>query len=192
MTNTATLSEVQLRQFTGSENWYRHGINRAVLYTDGAKYVADQGGAYWLLDIIAIAQLHDKSVSAEEFQVWNLRVHSDRSATVFCDDGNGNPVYTQEIPFTDFPVDEVKLYFANNVIHLPSEYSLGTPASAFAGAGFSYWLRALRPAAKTRTAAASFLSDRRAPMPLILRMALNELFPRRRIRSDLPFKRRPN
>jgi hypothetical protein len=31
MTNTATLSEVQLRQFTGSENWYRHGINRAVL-----------------------------------------------------------------------------------------------------------------------------------------------------------------
>jgi hypothetical protein len=122
MTNTATLSEVQLRQFTGSENWYRHSINRAVLYTDGAKYVADQGGAYWLLDIIAIAQQHDKSVSAEEFQVWNLKVHSDRSATVLCDDGNGNPVYTQEIPFTDFPVDEVKLYFANNVIHLPSEY----------------------------------------------------------------------
>ena len=61
-------------------------------------------------------------VSAEEFQVWNLKVHSDRSATVFCDDGNGNPVYTQEIPFTDFPLDEVKLYFANNVIHLPSEY----------------------------------------------------------------------
>jgi hypothetical protein len=118
MTNSATLSEVQLRQFTGSENWYRHGINRAVLFTDGAKFLADQGGAYWLLDIIAIAQQHDARVSGEEFQVWNLKVHSDRSATVFCDDGNGNPVYTQEIPFTDFPLDEVKLYFANNVIHL--------------------------------------------------------------------------
>ena len=93
MSNTATLSEVQLRQFTGSENWYRHGINRSVLFTDGAKYVADQGGAYWLLDIIAIAQQHDKSVSTEEFQVWNLKVHFDRSATVFCGDGNGNPVY---------------------------------------------------------------------------------------------------
>jgi hypothetical protein len=34
----------------------------------------------------------------------------------------GNLVYTQEIPFTDFPLDEVKPYFANNVIHLPSEY----------------------------------------------------------------------
>jgi serine protease inhibitor ecotin len=52
MTNTATLSEVQLRQFTGSENWYRHCINRAVRFTDGAKFLADQGGAYWLLDII--------------------------------------------------------------------------------------------------------------------------------------------
>jgi hypothetical protein len=41
---------------------------------------------------------------------------------VYCDDGNGNPVYTQEIPCTDSPLDEVKLYFANNVIHLPSEY----------------------------------------------------------------------
>jgi hypothetical protein len=41
---------------------------------------------------------------------------------VFCDDRNGNPVYAQEIPFTDFPPDEVKFYFANKVIHLPGEY----------------------------------------------------------------------
>jgi hypothetical protein len=102
MTNRATFSEVQLLQFTGSENWYRHGINRSVLSTDGAKFLADQGGAYWLLDIVAIAQQHGARVSGEEFQVWNLKVHSAPSATVYCDDGNGNPVYTQEIPFTDF------------------------------------------------------------------------------------------
>ena len=77
MTNTATLSEGQLRQFTGSDNWYRHGINRSVLYTDGAQFLAEQGGAYWLLDIIAIAQQHDARVAGEEFQVWNLKVHSD-------------------------------------------------------------------------------------------------------------------
>jgi hypothetical protein len=53
MTKAEKLSEVHLRQFTGSENWYRHGINRNVLFTDGAKYVADEGGAYWLLDAIA-------------------------------------------------------------------------------------------------------------------------------------------
>ncbi len=122
MTNIATLSESQLRQFTGSENWYRHGINSSVLYTDGVQFLAEQGGAYWLLDIIAIAQQHESHVAQEEFQVWKLQIRADRSATVLCDDGNGNVVYTQEIPFTDFPLDEVKLYFANNVIHLPSEY----------------------------------------------------------------------
>lgn len=122
MTNAATLTASQLRQFTGSDNWYRHGINRSVLYTDGARYLAEKGGAYWLLDTIAIAQQHEQRVNREEFQVWKLQVRPDRSATVQCDDGNGNIVYTQEIPFTDFPLDEVMLYFANNVIHLPSEY----------------------------------------------------------------------
>ena len=39
---TKTLNKSDLVQFTGSESWYRHGINRAVLFTDGAKYVADQ------------------------------------------------------------------------------------------------------------------------------------------------------
>ena len=35
--------------------WYRHALNRAVLFTDGAKHVADAGGADWLLDEIALA-----------------------------------------------------------------------------------------------------------------------------------------
>jgi uncharacterized protein DUF6876 len=39
-----------------------------------------------------------------------------------CDDGNGNIVFTKEIEHTDFPLDEITLYFTNSVIHLPSEY----------------------------------------------------------------------
>ena len=39
-----------------------------------------------------------------------------------CDDGNGNTVFTKKIEYTDFPLDEITLYFANNIIHLPSEY----------------------------------------------------------------------
>jgi hypothetical protein len=41
---TKTLDKSELAQFTGSESWYRDGINRAVLFTDGANYVADQTG----------------------------------------------------------------------------------------------------------------------------------------------------
>src|SRR5271165_6197843 len=95
MSETAKLSESVLRQFTGTENWHRFGINRKVLCTDGAKYVADEGGAYWLLDAIAIAQLYEKSVAGEGFQVWTLKVKDDRTASLVCDDGKDNIVYTQ-------------------------------------------------------------------------------------------------
>jgi hypothetical protein len=122
MTKTAKLSEENLRHITGSENWHRFGINRKVLCTDGAKLVADEGGAYWLLDAIAIAQLCEKAVAAEEFQVWKLQVNADRTANLVCEDGNRNIVYTQHIEFTDFPLAEIKFYFTDNVILLPSEY----------------------------------------------------------------------
>jgi hypothetical protein len=122
MTSASQLNEQNLRQFTGTENWYRHGINRSVIFTDGAKFVADEGGAYWLLDTIAICQRYEKRVAAEEFQVWKLTVIADRTATLTCDDGNGNIVYTQNIEYTDFPLDEIKLYFTDNTILLPSEY----------------------------------------------------------------------
>jgi len=45
-----------------------------VLFTDGAKYVADTAGAYWLLDEIALAQTL-KRVVGEEFQLWKLKVN---------------------------------------------------------------------------------------------------------------------
>jgi hypothetical protein len=115
-----TLSDLQ--QFTGSENWYRHTLNRDVLYTDGAQYLAEHGGAYWLLDTIAICQRHEKSIASEEFQVWKLTVREDHTATLTCGDGNDNIVYTQQLEFTHFPLAEMTLYFADNVIHLPSEY----------------------------------------------------------------------
>ena len=75
-----TLDAADLAQFTGTEQCHRHSINRTVLYTDGAQYVAEHGGAYWLLDEIALVQPYDKKVAAEEFQVWTLTVHSDKNS----------------------------------------------------------------------------------------------------------------
>ena len=116
------LSEADLRQFTGTENLYRHALNRNVVFSDGAKYVADQGGAYWLLDEIALAQRYQKAVAAEEFQVWTLTVKDDRTAALTCEDGNGKTVFEKAIPFTDFPVERITLWFENNTIYLPSEH----------------------------------------------------------------------
>jgi hypothetical protein len=105
------------RQFTGSEHWYRHGLVRGILFTDGAKYVADADGAYWLFDEIAIAQRFDKAVAGEEFQVWKLTVNPDRSARLACDDGNGRTVFEKPIPYTDFPADNIELWFENSTIY---------------------------------------------------------------------------
>ena len=116
-----TLTADDLAQFIGSENWYQHSLVRSITYTDGAKYVADAGGAYWLLDEIALAQRFAPAVKAEPFQVWRLAVDSTQGVLT-CDDGNDNVVYTKQIPFTDFPLPEIKLYFTDNVILLPSEY----------------------------------------------------------------------
>jgi hypothetical protein len=82
------LTERELAQFTGSAHWYRHALNRKVLFTDGAKYVADHAGAYWLLDEIALIQPYDKRVAAEAFQVWRLKINADMSAELLCEDGN--------------------------------------------------------------------------------------------------------
>lgn len=117
-----TLTSSELAHFTGSESFYRHSLNRNVVYTEGAQYLAEQGGAYWLLDTIAIAQAHEPKVKSEEFQLWKLTVRPDHTATLTCDDGNGLVIYSQEIPFTDFPLEEIKLYCCNRTIMLTSEY----------------------------------------------------------------------
>lgn len=119
---TNTLCQADLSQFTGSEQWYRHPLNRRVLFTDGAKHVADAGGAYWLLDEIALAQLYVPAVATERFQLWRLAVRSDCSATLDCGDGNGGIVFSKQIPFTDFPMAKIELYLTNDTILLPSEY----------------------------------------------------------------------
>lgn len=122
MAESHKLDKADLMQFTGTEYWHRHGLVRSVLFTDGAKYVADAGTAYWLLDEIALAQRFEKGVSGEEFQLWRLTVKKDNKATLVCEDGNGRVVFSKPIPFTDFPLPEISFYFTNNTILLPSEY----------------------------------------------------------------------
>ena len=116
-----TLTKADLAQFTGTDQWYRHGLARKVLYTDGVRYVAEAGGAYWLIDEIAFGQAIP-TVAAEDFQAWRLKVNSDQTATLTCGDGNENVVLTKRIEFTDFPLEEICFYVIDNVLMLPSEY----------------------------------------------------------------------
>jgi hypothetical protein len=115
-----TLTNSDLAQFIGSETFYRHTVVPWMTYTEGAKFVAERGGAYWLLDEIAISQLL-KEIQNEEFQHWKLTV-KDSVGNLTCDDGNDNVVFSKKIDFTDFPLDEIRFYVVGRVIMLPSEY----------------------------------------------------------------------
>lgn len=110
------ISESDLNQFTGTENYYRHWTGRGI-FTDGVQYLAEQAGAYWLIDAVFSYRRR------EPFQVWTLRKNDDNSAVLTMQEDSGEPAKVrQTIPFTDFPLDHIKLYLIDSVLLLPSEY----------------------------------------------------------------------
>ncbi|MBQ9564407.1 MAG: hypothetical protein IJU98_02360 [Synergistaceae bacterium] len=111
-----------LAHATGSEKVWRLFRGRDdFLITEGAKAMADMCEAWWLLTDIA-AWFCEPKVRKESFTVWILRLDG-KTATLTGEDGNGNEVVRQEIPYTDFPLTEgITLFKDGNVIMLPSEY----------------------------------------------------------------------
>ncbi|WP_163666054.1 DUF6876 family protein [Adonisia turfae] len=124
-------SELQagLANFHGSETWYRYilGPFTLGLYTEGVKWLADNTDCYWLLNAIFIQQNEPhNAIKKEPFQVWTLTVLADKKATLTADDGNGQVLMREEIPFTDFPMSEIVLWVEYDdqraVLLLPSEH----------------------------------------------------------------------
>ena len=113
----------ELAQCIGSENYYQHRLGP--IYTDGINYMATICEAYWLIDAIASYQT-TRFAATNAFQVWEL-VKSptdnrpDRHILTY-EDGNGNLLIRQTIPFSDFPLEDIKIYVCDNTILLPSEY----------------------------------------------------------------------
>jgi len=112
----------ELASFTGTTTYYRH-LSRLIVYTDGVRYLAEIAKAYWLIDQIAFAQPRAlKDAWLREFQLWELHVAEDRSATLICSRDSEDVAFTIRIPSTDFPMDYVKLYVEGGVLLLPSEH----------------------------------------------------------------------
>jgi hypothetical protein len=132
---TAADFERELKHFTGSLTQYRTPFG--MLYTEGVQHLILEStgvigasgqrcnGAFWLLDAITSHQPKARS-ACDGFQVWTLTVDGDGAgpgATLTCRaDSDQEPVITQEIEYTDFPLASVKLYVIDNVVLLPDEY----------------------------------------------------------------------
>lgn len=113
---TKTLTEADLSQFIGTEQYHQHWMQQLV-FTDGVKYMADAGRAFWLIDVVASYR------RKEPFQIWELKVKPDKSCIVTMKEDTDEPnLVKQEIPYTDFPLESIKLYLIDGVLLLPSEY----------------------------------------------------------------------
>ena len=114
------LCESDLEAFIGTSQYHRHSTG--LLYTDGIQFLAEKGGCYWLIDAIGIYQ-REPDVRKTEFQLWELAVEDNRSATLEMREDTGMPaIVSQNIGYTDFPLRELQLYLTNKVLYLPSEH----------------------------------------------------------------------
>jgi|SRR5665213_729586 len=127
MTTKAPLTQSDLDQFYGSENYYRNFTG--LIYTDGIAFLAEHAGAYWLIDAIGSHQLDPKLKKGglRDMQFWNLKVNPDKSAILTCREDSGiAPAITQEISFTDFPLPEIDIWVGRDergmIAMLTSEY----------------------------------------------------------------------
>ena len=112
----------ELRNFCGTETWFRHELFRKYLYTEGVQFLAEAASSYWLIDMIFMFQRDQQAVRDELFQTWDLTVGENKTATLTCGDGNDNIVFTHSLTFTTFPLESIRLFFTDNVLLLPSEW----------------------------------------------------------------------
>ena len=127
------LTHADLHQFSGDLERTRHPLARRVIYTPGVRFVAEQGGAYWLIDELAftitggeIQRAGRSDPRILEMHFWRLDV-KDTSATLTARaDCDVEPFYSKEIPFTDFPLDQIDIWAAFDgkywTLYLPSEH----------------------------------------------------------------------
>ncbi len=113
--------KLELKEFTGTEQYYFNPLFPEHKYTDGVKYLAEQANAYWLIDFI-FTYCEIPALDGEGFQVWKLIVKEDNTAQIKVEDGNDNILKILKIPFTDFPLEQIELWLIDQVLILPSEY----------------------------------------------------------------------
>ncbi len=111
----------ELRQFTGSEEFYRHFTN-VLIYTEGVKYLCARGRLYWLVDLIASLQTRAlKDRALREFQLWELRIANGKAVLVCLRDSD-DQAFRVPLKFADSALDFVRLYLQDGTLMLPSEH----------------------------------------------------------------------
>ena len=116
----------QLQGFCGSTTCYKISLVQAH-YTEGIKYLADHAQCHWLITDAAVVckSLKNKSnfiVILFKRNSTSVQERTHKEAKITYANGNGIILYEQEYEFTDFPLDELRLFFVDDMLMLPNEY----------------------------------------------------------------------
>lgn len=113
------ITEQDLSQFTGTEHYYKFWCG--VCITDGVKFLTEKGLCWLMTDICSYWT--DKKIREIPFQVWTLKVESNKKAELTMQEDSDTPVIIrQNYDFTDCPLKEIKLYLIDGILLLSSEY----------------------------------------------------------------------
>lgn len=126
MNNKVNKIKAELQHFCGTEMFYKIPLIKT-RFTDGLKYLAHEAECFWLItDVSVIAKsLSNRShFITVDFKRLSEQEQEEKQceAIIKYSDGNGNIYETHRYNVTDFPLDELRLFFVNNTLMLPSEY----------------------------------------------------------------------
>ena len=118
--------KAELQHFCGTEMFFKIPLI-GTCFTDGLKYLAKEAECYWLItDVSVIAKSLSKKSSFITIDFKRLsekeRLENQCEAIINYSDGNGNIYETHRYIVTDFLLDELRLFFVDNTLMLPSEY----------------------------------------------------------------------
>ncbi|RXG21900.1 DUF6876 family protein [Leeuwenhoekiella marinoflava] len=115
-----------LQGFCGSETCYSIPMFKT-RYTEGVKYLAEAAQCYWLITdaaVITKSLKHKSSFLVIYFKRFSKEVQArlQKEAQITYADGSGTILFQQDYELTDLPLDELRLFFVENMLMLPNEY----------------------------------------------------------------------
>lgn len=115
-----------LQHFNGTEIFHQIPLTRT-RFTDGLKYLSNVAECFWLItdtSIIAKSLKNKSYFITIDFKRLSEkeRVEKGFEAIIVYSDGNDTILESHGYQFTDFPLDELRLFFVDDTLMLPSEY----------------------------------------------------------------------
>jgi hypothetical protein len=110
-----------LAHFTGSDCLFHDRFAPGVKYTQGVKFLRDNGMNWFVSDLLVILRMKAK-VASQAFVAIKLIKDKKGGATVRYEDGDNGKLFSQKYDLIDSNACEVTLFYTDGVLMLSSEY----------------------------------------------------------------------